>query len=80
MTQDPNQAFARRMPARAWLIFGLTVALVLFSLGLRLAGFSLDRKSRILIDGPMLTGVAISSLILATYRQVPSEKLKQEET
>ena len=80
MTKDQSQTSAKRLPFRAWLIFGLTSLLLAISLGLRLAGYSFDRKSRVLIDGPMLSGVALSSLILATYRQVPSEKTKQEKT
>jgi hypothetical protein len=46
--------------------------------GVRLAGYSLDRKSRILIDGPMLACVAISSLIIATYRQIHDQPITQE--
>ncbi|MFM7132601.1 MAG: hypothetical protein ACKO85_06345 [Isosphaeraceae bacterium] len=79
MNRNSNSASGKRLPARAWLIFGLTVALVLLSLGLRLAGFSLDRKSRILIDGPMLTGVALSSLIFATYRLASAAQTPQKE-
>ena len=80
MTRNQDSVSANKLPLRAWLIFGLTAVLVSLSLGLRLAGFSLDRKSRVLIDGPMLSGVALSSLILATYRQVRSEKTKREKT
>jgi hypothetical protein len=68
----------KRLPARAWALFLITAMLVAISVGVRLAGYSLDRKSRILIDGPMLACVAISSLIIATYRQIHDQPITQE--
>ena len=56
------------LPPRAKGLFLLTLLLVSFSIGVRLAGYRLSRLERILIDGPTLTTVAFSSLVWATYR------------
>lgn len=58
----------RRLPTRAYFVFSLTLILISVSIGLRVAGISLDRLGRALIDGPTLAAVAFSSLIWATYR------------
>jgi len=65
---ESNSARNRKLPPRAYLVFAITFILISISIGLRVAGISLDRIGRALIDGPTLISVAFSSLIWATYR------------
>jgi hypothetical protein len=67
-TLESNTHKNRKLPPRAYLVFAITFILISFSIGLRMAGISLDRLGRALIDGPTLISVAFSSLIWATYR------------
>jgi hypothetical protein len=67
-TIESNSHKNRKLPTRAYLIFAVTFILISFSIGLRVAGISLDRLGRALIDGPTLISVAFSSLIWATHR------------
>ena len=65
---ESNSHKKQKLPPRAYLVFAITFILISFSIGLRMAGISLDRLGRALIDGPTLISVAFSSLIWATYR------------
>lgn len=65
------------LPPRAYAVFGVTAVLFAVSLGVRLAGYSLDRWGRAIVDGPTLAAVALSSLIIATRRHEPNLETHQ---
>lgn len=73
----PQKPGRKSFPPRAYAVFGVTAFLFAVSLSIRLAGYSLDRWGRAVVDGPTLAAVAISSLIIAAYRNQAEPDLHQ---